>query len=65
MDKTKKSWENTRWETFLGKSTEIGGILGKELRIQLLEYLTTKGDAVNTLDYPYIVDMSETLFAQI
>jgi HD superfamily phosphohydrolase len=50
-------WKNTRWELFLGPSSEIGSILGKELSEKVLTYLTAKGDKIDTLQYPYVVDI--------
>ncbi|MBI4289193.1 MAG: HD domain-containing protein [Chloroflexi bacterium] len=50
-------WRGTRWELFLGEGTEIGAILGDDRRMRVLQYLTTKGDEVNKLDYPFVVDM--------
>lgn len=51
------SWKNTRFEYFLGESSEIGLILGKEWREKILEYLTVKDDAINDLEHPYVIDI--------
>ena len=50
-------WKDTRWELFLGPSSEIGLILGNEMSEKVLKYLTTKGDNIDTLEYPYVVDL--------
>ncbi len=50
-------WNNTRWELFLGPSSEIGAIIGEALSQKILQYLTTKDDAINELEYPFVVDI--------
>ena len=50
-------WKNTRWELFLGPSSEIGAVLEEDLSQEVLLYLTTKGDKINELEHPYVVDM--------
>lgn len=52
-----KSGENPRWELFLGPSSEIGSILGKGFREEVLRYLSTPRSQVSSLEYPYVVDI--------
>ena len=48
---------NTRWEMFLGHSSEIGRILGEDFRKEVLKYLSTPRDHVSQLEHPYVIDI--------
>lgn len=56
-----KTDHNSRWDKFLGPSSEIGRRLiegkGEEFRKKIVTYLTTPRSQVQTLEHPYIVDI--------
>lgn len=52
-----ESQENSRWELFLGPSSDIGRILGEDFRKTVLKYLTTSRDKIDQLEYPFVVDI--------
>lgn len=57
-DRTEK---NSRWELFLGPSSDIGRRLtegaGEEFRQKVVKYLTTSRNQIHTLEHPYVVDI--------
>jgi HD superfamily phosphohydrolase len=49
--------KDSRLELFLGHSSQIGQILGDDLRREVIKYLSTPREQVNILEHPYIVDI--------
>ena len=57
-----KTDENSRWDRFLGPSSDIGRKLieeeeGEEFRQKVVRYLTIPRSQVSTLEHPYVVDI--------
>lgn len=61
FDRHDKTGKNSRWEKFLGPSSDIGRRLTEgeeeEFRQKVVKYLTTSRNQVHTLEHPYVVDI--------
>ncbi|MBA7625137.1 hypothetical protein ES703_32561 [subsurface metagenome] len=56
-----RAGQDSRWNVFLGPSSEIGKKIiedaGEEFRRKIIDNLTAKGEQINQLDAPFVVDI--------